>query len=97
MSVFGNGTFKQEVYDSLHYIINNFEPVVTNEVEQLKFLQETILLLLNEELSKVNTFIMDYAKKRNMTTHQVCRDLTEVSRILIEHDIVLKKEDSLIL
>ncbi|MGE7843580.1 hypothetical protein ACQKNX_22725 [Lysinibacillus sp. NPDC093712] len=36
MSLFGDRTFKQEIYDSLHYIIHNFNPEVIELMSLLR-------------------------------------------------------------
>lgn len=97
MSLFGDKTFKQEIYDSFHYIIHNFNPEVLETEEHLKFLHENIFYIIDGKLDKINSFIVDYAKKRNMTYSQVCKELAEMYAVIIDCDVVTEMdEDNLV-
>ncbi|PAF27372.1 hypothetical protein CHH61_03655 [Shouchella clausii] len=93
MSLFGDSTFKQEIYDSFHYIIHNFNPEVLETEEHLKFLHENIFYIIEGKFDKINSFIVDYAKNRNMTYSQVCKELAEMYAVIIEYDIVTKMNE----
>ena len=53
MSLFGDRTFKQEVYDTLHYIIYDFKPEILDRKEQLKFIHDNIFILSMANTTKL--------------------------------------------
>ncbi|MCY9367511.1 hypothetical protein MOF14_12290 [Bacillus spizizenii] len=90
MSLFGQGTFKQEVYDSLHYIIHNFDPEVLDVKEQLKFIHRNISYIMDGEHDKLNEWLIRYAKERNMTYGELCTELAQIYAVVIEYDVAFK-------
>ncbi|UXJ71335.1 hypothetical protein [Lysinibacillus fusiformis] len=94
MSLFGDRTFQQDVYDTLHYIIHNFKPEIYDRKEHLKFIHENIFYIINGEYENINEWIIEYAKKRNMTYSQICQQLAEMYAVIIEVDIVFKMDEN---
>lgn len=94
MSLFGDRTFKQEVYDTLHYIIYDFKPEIFDRKEQLKFIHENIFYIINGEYDKINKWILNYAKERDMTYSQICQQLAEMYAVIIEYEIVYKMDEN---
>jgi|GEM_PF-5498558 len=89
MSLFGDRTFKQEVY-----VIYDFKPEILDRKEQLKFIHDNIFYIINGEYDKINKWILDYAKERNMTYSQICQQLAEMYAVIIEYDIVYKMDEN---
>lgn len=96
MSLFGDGTFKQEIYDSFHYIIHDSNPEVLETEEHLKFLHENIFYIIQREYDKINRFIVEYAKERNMAYTSVCIELVEMYAAIIEWDVVSKMDENIL-
>lgn len=82
MSVFGDESYKEEVYGNLHWIINGVEPE-EDEKKQLVYLHETVMNLINGEYDKVSQFIIEWGQQRNMTHKQMAEELSEVYHVMV--------------
>lgn len=86
MSLFGDGSYKQELYDCLDWIINNFNPEVLDKKEQLAFIHQNIMYLINGEKEKVNPFILEWGFKRGLSYREILRELGELYQGMTYYD-----------
>lgn len=83
MSVFGDGSYKEEVYSNLHWIMNGVEPV-EDEYKQLVYLHETMMNLISGKHEKVHELIIKWGKEDGLTYKQMAAELSYVYHVMIE-------------
>ncbi|MEK5394118.1 hypothetical protein NSQ59_27840 [Margalitia sp. FSL K6-0131] len=90
MSLFSEGSYKQEIYDSLHWIIKNFNPEVLDRKEQLVFIHQNIMYLINGEKEKLNTFVHEWVLERGLSYREILRELGEMYQVMTYYDFPIE-------
>ncbi|MCB5237193.1 MULTISPECIES: hypothetical protein [Niallia] len=84
MSRFGDGSYKQEIFDNLHWIIYNLKPEVLEPKEQLEFIHQNIIYLITKQYDKLNWFIKEEGVFGKQKMHKTAiKNVTTCQRNLI--------------
>ncbi|MEY8742780.1 hypothetical protein AB9M62_25285 [Bacillales bacterium AN1005] len=86
MSLFADGSYKQEVYDSLHWIINNFNPEVLDPKIHLEFIHQNIVYIITNQYEKVNPHIKEWGLTRGYSYEKILKELGELYQGITEYD-----------
>jgi len=92
VSRFGDGSYKQEIFDNLHWIIYNLKPEVLEPKEQLEFIHQNIIYLITKQYDKLNWFIKEEGAKRNYSYKEMLKELGEIYQVMTEYDFELLEE-----
>lgn len=90
---YGIGSYQQEIYDSFDWIhgnSGNTDVDMTNKKEQLIFLHENILYLINGEKESLNPFVREWGIERGLSYQEILKALGEMYQVITEKDFKIE-------
>lgn len=87
---YGIGSYQQEIHDAFEWIKGNTDTDMSNKKEQLLFLHQNILHLLNGEKEALNPFVKEWGIERGLSYQEILKALGEMYQVMTEKDFKIE-------